>query len=494
MGTTDWLNRMPTMTVLSPDEKFLILGTTFDELPTKKNPDGTLILWIPHGPDSKLHVIASNAPDPDGIVVFPVGGDGALGERSFCDAGAPSPFYIAFLHNRPDTFIVGYAVGDGVSMGHIDANGKIRVGPLVPLNTGAGKPSELCWLAISPDDRSVFATSFGYSSISSYRIDGAELSIAKDPACPKVQGDGAFRAINGTVSSGPSDNWITPDGAYLYQVYGNAAKLVGYAIQPEGSLNQITNVTIPYIARKVWRDSDSGQWGRDDLDIIMSDRHCRFPPLALLRLQSWLSPAFPTGAYSYSHGLEWAVEAGHVDDRKSLVHWLDADLCYGSGRNEAIFFIEAWRCTIDDDRAKLFEIAELAAAFRGTSELALESSQQAAASLATLQQAWPDPVLNRLAEMLCEHSVQPALSVILGTRLARQGIPAALALPSFLQNYLANLVTAAVRLIPLGQTDGQLAIAELEEFGVGRKCASRKRDDRRSRLRRVHGRSGLHGA
>jgi len=117
---------------------------------------------------------------------------------------------------------------------------------------------------------------------------------------------------------------------------------------------------------------------------------------------------------------------------------------------------------MDDDRQKLFEIAELAAAFRGTSELALESSQQAAASLATVQQVWPDPVLNRLAEMLCEHSVQPALSVILGTRLARQGIPATLALPSFLQNYLANLVTAAVRLIPLGQTDGQLAIAELE--------------------------------
>jgi urease accessory protein len=105
----------------------------------------------------------------------------------------------------------------------------------------------------------------------------------------------------------------------------------------------------------------------------------------------------------------------------------------------------------------------LAAAFRGTSELALESSQQAAASLTTLQQAWPDPLLNRLAEMLCEHSVHPALSVIVGTRLARQAVPATLALPSFLQNYLANLVTAAVRLIPLGQTDGQFAIAELEE-------------------------------
>ena len=65
---------------------------------------------------------------------------------------------------------------------------------------------------------------------------------------------------------------------------------------------------------------------------------------ALLRLQSWLSPAFPTGSYSYSHGLEWAVEAEHVHDRESLVDWLEADLRYGSGRNEAIFFSEAWRC------------------------------------------------------------------------------------------------------------------------------------------------------
>jgi hypothetical protein len=92
----------------------------------------------------------------------------------------------------------------------------------------------------------VFATSFGYSNISSYRIDGAEVSIAKDPASPKVPGDGTFRAINGTVSSGPSDNWITPDGAYLYQIYGNASKLVGYATQPDGSLDEITSVRIPY--------------------------------------------------------------------------------------------------------------------------------------------------------------------------------------------------------------------------------------------------------
>jgi len=94
----------------------------------------------------------------------------------------------------------------------------------------------LCWLAVSADDRFVFATDFGYSYISSFRIDGSELSIAKDPASRKVPGDGTFRAINGSVSSGPSDSWISPDGADLYEIYGNASKLVGYATKPDGSL------------------------------------------------------------------------------------------------------------------------------------------------------------------------------------------------------------------------------------------------------------------
>jgi urease accessory protein len=197
--------------------------------------------------------------------------------------------------------------------------------------------------------------------------------------------------------------------------------------------------------------------------IIMSNGQYRFPPLALLRLQSWLSPAFPIGSYSYSHGLEWAVEAGYICDRESLVDWLEADLCYGSVRNEAIFFSEAWRSARDNDRAKLFETAELAAAFRGTSEFALESSQQASACRSTLRQVWPDRLLDSLSELLSEHQVLSALAVVLGVRSAREGIPVGLALPAFLQSYVANLVAAGVRLIPLGQTDGQLAIAALEE-------------------------------
>jgi 6-phosphogluconolactonase (cycloisomerase 2 family) len=244
VNTHDKTNRVSTMVVVSPDEKHLFVGTTFDE-PASTNPDGSPILWV-RRPSGVLRSIASNAPDPDGLVVFPIAADGTLGVPSFHDGGGGSPFYIAFLHGRPDTFVVGEAVGDGLVMGKIDANGTVSIGSLVTIDTSAGKPSELCWLAVSPDDRMVFATNFGYSNISSYNINGAELAIAKDPACPKVPGDGTFRALNGTVSSGPSDNWITPDGAFLYQIYGNASKLVGYATQPDGALHEITSVKIPY--------------------------------------------------------------------------------------------------------------------------------------------------------------------------------------------------------------------------------------------------------
>ena len=247
VNTQDKTERVPTMGVLSPDGKFLLVGTVFDLPPVLAGfyPDGSPILWVKQ-PDGKFKVIASNAPDPDGLVVFPLRDDGTLGAARFHDAKAGSPFYIAFLNGRPDTFVLGYAVGDGCALATIDGDGKINVGPLVKIDTSGGLPSELCWLAVSPDDRFVYATNFGYSNISSFRIDSNKLSIATDPACPKVPGDGTARGLNSTVVSGPSDCWITPDGAYLYQIYGNASKLVGYATQPDGSLKEITSVKIPF--------------------------------------------------------------------------------------------------------------------------------------------------------------------------------------------------------------------------------------------------------
>ena len=244
MNTPEKPHRIATTTALSPDERFLIVGTTFDQ-PATANPDGSPILWV-KGMNGDAHLIASNAPDPDGLGVFRLNGDGSLNGPTFHDGGAASPWFPLFLHHRPDHFLIGYAVGDGVAMGRIDADGKIEMGPIAHVDTTGGRPSELCWMSVTPDERFVFATNFGYGYLTSFVIDGDVISVAQDPACPTVPGDGKWRPLNGTITSGPSDSWVSPDGAYLYQIYGNASKLTGYAVQPDGSLSEISSVQIPY--------------------------------------------------------------------------------------------------------------------------------------------------------------------------------------------------------------------------------------------------------
>jgi 6-phosphogluconolactonase (cycloisomerase 2 family) len=243
VNTMDKTNRVATMASLSPDEKFLVVGTTFDQ-PAKANPDGSPILWVEK--NGAPHSIASNLPDPDGLIVFPVGAYGALGEPKFQDGGGGSPWNVQFLHHRPDRFVLGYAVGDGLALCRIDEDGTVTAGPITHVDTSGGLPTELCWCSVSPDDQWAFATNFGYGYVTSFRVDGNTITVAKDPACPKVPGDGTFRALNGTASSGPSDNWLAPAGDFLYQIYANASKLVGYAVQPDGGLEEITSVSIPY--------------------------------------------------------------------------------------------------------------------------------------------------------------------------------------------------------------------------------------------------------
>jgi hypothetical protein len=112
VNTKDKLHRVPSMGVVSPDRRFFLVGTTFD-LPIAISgtyPDGSPILWVP-GPDGTPKSVASNAPDPDGLVIFRINADGTFGAPSFRDGGGGSPFYIAFLHNQPDTFILAYCRG-----------------------------------------------------------------------------------------------------------------------------------------------------------------------------------------------------------------------------------------------------------------------------------------------------------------------------------------------------------------------------------------------
>jgi urease accessory protein len=170
---------------------------------------------------------------------------------------------------------------------------------------------------------------------------------------------------------------------------------------------------------------------------------------ALFRLMTWLSPFYPVGGFSYSHGLEAAIEAGLVKDRASLIDWLTHVLRQGGGLLDAVALASAWRGE---------DVADLAAALKGSAELALESELQGAAFAKITLDAWPSPTLVRFVEGRAGRPMPHA--VIVG--IACAGIvPVEQAVTAYLQAFSANLVSAAVRLVPLGQTDGQKALAAL---------------------------------
>ncbi|MBM3569052.1 MAG: urease accessory protein UreF [Alphaproteobacteria bacterium] len=184
-------------------------------------------------------------------------------------------------------------------------------------------------------------------------------------------------------------------------------------------------------------------------------------PGALYRLMAWLSPAYPVGGFSYSHGLEFAVEHGLVKDRIGLVDWIGWILERGAGHADGVLFARAHEAASIEDWAELDAIADLAQALRGSAETALESRQQGEAFLSVTRRAWPDAVLESWTQRRGEN--ETALCVAVALAAATAGIPVAAALGAYLQAFAANLVSAGVRLIPLGQTDGQLALAELAE-------------------------------
>jgi urease accessory protein len=176
---------------------------------------------------------------------------------------------------------------------------------------------------------------------------------------------------------------------------------------------------------------------------------------SLYRLLAWLSPAYPIGAFSYSHGVETAVEEGLVKDRVSLVAWLETVLCDGTGRVDGALLAAAWRAAEARDWGVFHEIAERAAAWRGTSEMALESRQQGGSFLSITRTAWPHPEFAAVESEL-------ALPVAVALATALHEVALDTALEGYLHAFTANLISAAVRSVPLGQSDGQIALAALE--------------------------------
>lgn len=180
---------------------------------------------------------------------------------------------------------------------------------------------------------------------------------------------------------------------------------------------------------------------------------------ALYRLMTWLSPSFPVGAFSYSSGIEWAVEAGDVTNAASLREWLAAMLTDGAGICDAIFLAHSYRAASSGDDTRLAEVAELASAFMPSRERHLETTAQGRAFIEIARAAWHTAQLDRLVGVCKTAIVYPVAVALVG---AAHAIPPAPTVHAFLHAVTSNWISAGARLIPLGQTDSQRLLAELE--------------------------------
>lgn len=178
----------------------------------------------------------------------------------------------------------------------------------------------------------------------------------------------------------------------------------------------------------------------------------------LFRLMSWLSPSFPVGAYAFSHGLESAVLDGLVSDAASAQDWINDIVMFGGGQTDLVFLGEAWEVTEDAER--LQRVHTLALAFQSTAEIRLESTAQAAAFLKTVTSTWPCEAIETLSELAGTDRSYP---VVVGAIARSHEVGKLPTMQAFAHAFLSNLVSAAIRLIPLGQTEGQKIIAALME-------------------------------
>jgi urease accessory protein len=180
---------------------------------------------------------------------------------------------------------------------------------------------------------------------------------------------------------------------------------------------------------------------------------------SLLRLLAWLSPAFPTGGFAWSHGIEWAVEAGDAHDVASLHDWLDALLRHGTGRSDAILLRHAHRA--HGDEAALAEIVELGLAAATSRERRAENVGQGNAFVLAVR-AWDAGLADHRHPRWREDHDDVPYAVAVGAYAGAWGIGENDAAAGFLHAFAANLISAAVRLIPLGQSAGLAVLAGLE--------------------------------
>jgi urease accessory protein len=173
--------------------------------------------------------------------------------------------------------------------------------------------------------------------------------------------------------------------------------------------------------------------------------------LDVLTLTQWFSPSFPIGGFAYSHGLEWAIDTGDVHDAASAKAWIENVLQHGAGRNDCLFIAAAYRA---DDPADIREIDAKSRAFAASRERLKETDLQGAAFCNVISDVW-------VREL---HGLSYPVAV--GRAVKLQDLPLGTSMLMYMHSFLSNLAAVAMRLVPLGQTEGQRLINELKPMVV----------------------------
>ncbi|MEP5153239.1 urease accessory protein UreF [Planktotalea sp.] len=173
--------------------------------------------------------------------------------------------------------------------------------------------------------------------------------------------------------------------------------------------------------------------------------------LDVLTLTQWFSPSFPIGGFAYSHGLEWAIETGDVHDARSAQTWIANVLQNGAGWNDCLFIAAAYK---SEGSADIRLLDAKCRAFAASRERLKETDLQGEAFCAVISDVWARDLRGL------------SYPVAVGRAVKLQDLPLGTATLMYLHSFLSNLAAVAMRLVPLGQTEGQRLINDLKPMLV----------------------------
>ena len=165
----------------------------------------------------------------------------------------------------------------------------------------------------------------------------------------------------------------------------------------------------------------------------------------ILKLLTWNNQSFPIGSYCFSSGLEFAVESKLIQSGKDLQYWLNDLLKYGSLYSDALILLEAWKLASKKENNKINDLNNFAVSLNQSNEKYIENYEQGKSFIKITEDAWNHKYISKKLVYPIAYAVAAV----------QENINMEDVLICYLHSSLCNLLAAGIKLIPLGQTEGQ---------------------------------------